>query len=33
VPGRITVGWHFGTPTYRRFFAAEVRELRPAANY
>jgi hypothetical protein len=33
VPSRITVGWHFATPDYRPFFAAEVRKLSPAANY
>jgi hypothetical protein len=32
VPSRITVGWHFGTPDYSPFFAAELHELRPAAN-
>ena len=33
VPSRITVGWQFGTPDYRPFFKADVRDLRPAANY
>jgi hypothetical protein len=31
VPSRVTVGWHFGTPSYRPFFKAEIRDLRPAA--
>jgi hypothetical protein len=33
VPSRITVGWQFGTPAYRPFFTAEIRDVRPAANY
>jgi hypothetical protein len=31
VPSRVTVGWDFGTPGYRPFFAAQVEDL--AENY